>query len=477
MAFSGYPPDRRGSKDAPKLKNGSGPSGLTLEPAQKWVNGLGNWLIQRAQSLAGQPEKCQLIRKMTFDLKCYGVLPGWAWNRLMFNYSPHRVQFSQPVTESLFRVLPLATRLQSLILKQVALDIAAAGSLCNLNGLQVLTLDNCLIQNSVVDRVCSPDHSLSLLVPNLHLRFDQALAEGEAYSNQWPILCFCPSVVNLSLDVEQHSPLPPSRDVIPHWATSFGQLERLCMTLHEGWSDQLRLWVDRWREANPNEEPALTHLKWQVHVVSPSDSWQVFEPLSKMLSPNLKVLSLDGLPRNMASRSTIELIRECAPNLRGLTISARENDNQEGIRPMLWAEPFWRFADLVGSFPSLEHFEWNYHIQTRQATPAPLLAMERRELEGSSENDEYPFNFTGPLYFDDYHLAAAPFAALSSTLRTWVANRGNERASDEGVCLIRRKSEGLAISHVPASQVLDIGQWDIETLVDYPAWPNLLSKP
>ncbi|KAH6910245.1 hypothetical protein BKA70DRAFT_1272565 [Coprinopsis sp. MPI-PUGE-AT-0042] len=473
MAFSDYPLDRRGPRDAPEITNGINHTSR-LGLMQTYIDELRDWLVKRAQDLVAQPDKCKFIRKMTFDLECAYVLPHWIWNQPNITHSLVDSRARRPAMHSLFRILPITHQLQSLTLKHLTLDADATVSLCSMEHLQALTLDTCLFVDYVAERVRSPGHGLSLPVPNLYLRFESVLSRGTG-QEQWNALCFCPSVVNLSIVGDENELFFPSQRVSNHWATSFGQLEYLYVNgLDCSDSNRLFRWVDRWREANPNQQSALTHLKWEMLRVWTSD--QVIQPLCKLLSPMIKVLCVDGLPRDMANRSTIELIRRHAPNLQALTLSARET------------KPSWRFADLVGTFPCLEHFEWNYRIPTQQATPVPLLAIEKHELEGSLEGDGSLDTCAEALDFDDYHLAAAPFAAFSSSLRTWVANRGAEWAIDEAVCLIHRTpvapgqiggvsgSQRVEISHIHTSQIPDIARWDVEYHTDYPAWPNLSRK-
>jgi hypothetical protein len=488
MAFSEFPPDRRESWRAPGATNGPSDEASKLELAQTYIGELGDWLVERAQDLAARPDKCKFIRKMTLDLECNYVLPHWVWsqlNGLNHNHELVESRARQPAMRSLFQILPLATQLQSLVLKHLIFDMPAAESLCKLECLQALTLDACLFVDSVAERVRSPGHGLALHVPNVHLHFSESTRN--AGQEQWRVLCFCPSVLNLSLIRDESGPILPLQRIYRTWAMSFGQLQRLYIrSSTDPTGDRLGPWVDSWRNANPNQEPALTHLKWELPTAWSSE--EVMPPLRKLLSPNVKVLCVDGLPCDMANRSTIELIRAHAPNLQALTLSARENENQHRMRPMLWAEPSWGYADVVGSFPCLEHFEWNYRIPTQQATPALLLAMEKYELERSSEEDVSPYFVTEPLDFEDHYLAAAPFAASSSSLKTWVASRGAEWAIDEVVCLIQRhpmKSGrtpdqgvlgGAFISHAHARQVPALAQWDVDSLADYPSWPNISPK-
>jgi hypothetical protein len=237
----------------------------------------------------------------------------------------------------------------------------------------------------------------------------------------------------------------------------------------------LRQWVISWKDNHPDEDTSLTHFRWDVPQYW--SSVHAVRLLRVILAAPMQVLCLDGLPSDMASISTIKLLLDLCPNLKALTLTVRASTNQYLPSPWVWKEPLWQYASLVGSFPFLEHFEWNYSVPIQQPTLAPLLHMEEHELDGTFATDGNSYLCTDPLDFDDYRLNAAPFFAYSSSLNTWVANRGSQIAGEEIVCERKRvkdtRASPLDIACLHKLQRPHLAVWDIDTETLYPTWPNM----
>ncbi|KAH6885480.1 hypothetical protein BKA70DRAFT_1467168 [Coprinopsis sp. MPI-PUGE-AT-0042] len=474
-------------EEASKVPEGFDPEGDedSLPLVLPMVESARDWLVKHAENLLSQQNRLEFVKKAHFDMNARSIVPYWA---LRGFYIPEELadDLLGPVKRSFIKTLPAFANLQTLELTHFELDQTAVRTLCMLSTLQVLSLVYSRFEQATAAYLREEEHDLTMNVPSLRLR--PRIGEWIMVS-LWHTLCFCPSVRNLTIrhssskDLQRTMTFPPP-EIWSKFKCSLFTIERLFLDgLGSRRIDEIFNWIHTARSApdgQPSRPLTLTHFKF-----APSATWSdadVLSVLQALQSPLMKVLSLEALPFELGRTNTVRQIAQCFPNLQALTLAIRANRRQWMMKVVTWKDPVWSFAQTLTGFSCLEHFEWNNDIPPHTSTPSPFVEMEEHEVEGTFKEDGSSFYCWDALYFDDYHLNAAPFAAYCPTLKTWVANKGAVLTSDQILCEIRRRPQSKSLNHgeevkivcVPKRDRPDLGRYDPGTYnSEYSTWPNV----
>ncbi|GJE96215.1 hypothetical protein PsYK624_124090 [Phanerochaete sordida] len=163
------------------------------------------------------------------------------------------------------------------------------------------------------------------------------------------------------------------------------------------------------------------------------------------------MLVLEGI--NHAPPRLLARIAEALPALEGLTLVYRERSIEQDSGPIAarWPALAWEYAAALARRSRLEHFGWNYLLET-PASPATLLHFEegfcpRECTHGGAAN--------GPLdeLEDVLRLFAASIPSLSSLAI-------HERDSLPGtVCGIKRDTQGKPVFNIYREMFCNDSKW------------------
>ncbi|EFI28091.1 hypothetical protein CC1G_14118 [Coprinopsis cinerea okayama7 len=406
--------------------------------------------VERIRDKRNSPHECHLIRKLWIDLSWNSrfISPGFLVVSQGFHPIDEAVQkpIFEPIYEEVRRLLePTVTpRLSSLSLTLVRLHLKDVRTICQIETLQSMSLFYCSFTSEVITSLMEGTETFVCNVKNLHLKFNDHLDLGDTL---WHALCFCPVVRNLSLldggfsMFEDQVNFPEE----PLWSKfqCIHTLERLSLTgLHIPHGHRFIRWVLTRRgspsiDANgdPNHQLNLTHFKISNARNIPDQVMYYFIWLLR--SDKIKAFTLDAVESVSAGPYLIERLAEYYPNVESLKVTMRASDRQRVLKPAVWPGELWEYAEVFEDFRALRHFGWNHVVPMSAPTPAPLLHFERLAEDGGEGEEDGPEGGSGKeakgkeskwrctedeLFFDDYHLTAAAFAASCPTLKTFVSN-------------------------------------------------------
>jgi hypothetical protein len=447
------------------------------------------WFVGQLTAFSDHPAKCRQIQHLALNIDPSDILPDaileQADSQPEFKRSL-RQQLLYGPQQALWVLLPLATDVTTLVLDFFEFDKDALASICSLVRLETLTLQSCDFDDESSRTLVSTNHGYSLNVVNLHLTFRRDYQAGYSL---WHALCICPHIRNLSLlSHTPNDPWPcvnflqfPPRSVRDAFRCNVMSLECLSVGgLAEAGFQRFGVWIQKSRRGlPPGVSPALTNLKFGFY-----NAWtarSLISILACLRSTRLVALSLEGIDYSLTGRNVFKAVAELYPNLRGLTLIARQNARQMVTKPVTWRFPCWRYARFLALLPNIEHFEWNNLIPEDEPTLAPLQDMELHEMKPNLYPDGSPWWCWEASSFDDFYLNAAPFAACCPSLKTWVVNSGGY-SFNHPVCEIRDgdHSNGTSgrIGCVRRRGTMhEIAKWDprdiyaIET--NWQAWPDI----
>ncbi|KAF5372977.1 hypothetical protein D9758_001460 [Tetrapyrgos nigripes] len=176
----------------------------------------------------------------------------------------------------------------------------------------------------------------------------------------------------------------------------------------------------------------LTHLRLRTNC--PLEDNLAIPLLQSIRSAPLQVLVLDGI--KSGSLTLIRHITEFFPDLLGLTLILRQNNNNRDTR---------------------KYFAWNYHVRSHDPTPTVLFVFEQvacgKDIEDPTlgvlhYKPEYPE------YFNDWEKIGLPFAAYCPTLE--VLSMGHLMRN---TCLISREPNG-GIVVTPSRNLTEYRDWN-----------------
>lgn len=278
--------------------------------------------------------------------------------------------FFLPLLNALQDIVQHSSNLRKLSLERLVISPSMRRDILSLENLSQLSISGCSVSLDAIED--DPRN----FVPNLFLSTWQ-----DAHSSACALFPALSHLRLLEISIENtdgHDPSP----LLLHLQTPLRTVEKLYISVvrPENWHDLILAFESA--STTYGNHLRLTHLKLAMNYgMSPL----VLDSLLFALrAAPLQCLVLQGI--RDGSPDLIERIAQLFPDLLSLTLIYRDSDRQRNSLSTIWPFPTWEYAQRFAHFNRLEHFGWNFRLDT-VFSPSVMQFFEDGYPESSGDED------------------------------------------------------------------------------------------